>query len=90
MSVRARGQGGQMTVLNPMAPQRGHRIQARFSDGSTIDEVIKAATSYEYQLRAFCRVVSGEDRPITGGADAVATMATIDDVYRASGLGIRY
>jgi predicted dehydrogenase len=90
MSVHVRGRGGQMTVLNPIAPQRGHRIQAELSDGSAVDEVIKAGTSYEYQLRAFCQVISGDEKPITGGADAVATMTAIDAVYRASGLGIRY
>ena len=89
MFVRARGRGGDLTVLNPMAPQFGHRIQAKLADGTTIDEVVEAGTSYEYQLRAFYRVVSGEEQAITGGADAIATMAAIDDVYTASGLGIR-
>ena len=90
MFVRARGHGGQLEVLNPMAPQWGHRIQAELADGTTVDEVIEAAgTSYDYQLRAFCRAVSGEEKPLTGGADAVATMAAIDGVYTASGLGIR-
>ena len=89
MFVRARGANGEMKVLNPIAPQRGHRIQAEFSDGTALDETINAGTSYEYQLRAFCRVVSGEEQPLTGGADAIATMAVIDEVYLASGLGIR-
>lgn len=89
MFVRAQGQGGELKVLNPMAPQWGHRIQAKLADGSTVDEVLQAGTSYEHQLRAFCRVVSGEEKLLTGGADAVATMAAIDDVYIASGLGIR-
>lgn len=89
MSVRARGDRGQLTVLNPVAPHLGHRIQAELADGTRIDEVIEAGTSFEYQLTAFCRVVSGEQEAITGGHDAVATMAAIDDVYTASGLGIR-
>lgn len=90
MFVRARGRAGRLEVLNPMAPQWGHRIHAELADGTTVDEVIEAAgTSYDYQLRAFCRAVSGEEEPLTGGADAVATMAAIDDVYTASGLGIR-
>jgi hypothetical protein len=33
--------------------------------------------------------LSGEGQPLTGGADAIANMAAIDDVYTASGLGIR-
>jgi predicted dehydrogenase len=90
MSVRARGRAGQLEILNPMAPQWGHRIQAELADGTTVDEVIDAAgTSYDYQLRAFCRAVSGEEEPLTGGADAIANMTAIDHVYTASGLGIR-
>ncbi len=90
MSVSASGRGGRLKVLNPMAPQWGHRIQAELADATTVDEVIEAAgTSYDYQLRAFCRAVSGEEEPLTGGADAIANMAAIDDVYTASGLGIR-
>jgi predicted dehydrogenase len=90
MSVRARGRAGQLEILNPMAPQWGHRIQAELADGTTVDEVIEAAgTSYDYQLRAFCRAVSGEEEPLTGGADAIANMTAIDHVYTASGLGIR-
>ena len=83
MFVRARGRNGDLKVLNPMAPQMGHRIQADLGDGTAVDEVIESATSYEHQLRAFYRIVSGEEKPITGGADAVATMAAIDDgLYR--------
>ncbi len=89
MVVRAWGGDGQLTVLNPVAPQLGHRIQARFADGTTVDEVIEAGTSFEYQLRAFCRAVSSRQQAVTGGADSVANMAVIDDVYIASGLGIR-
>jgi predicted dehydrogenase len=89
MFVRASGRRGELKVLNPMAPQWGHQIHAELSDGTTVNEVIQAGSSYEYQLRAFCRVVSGEEEPLTGGADAIGTMAAIDDVYIASGLGIR-
>ena len=33
MFVRARGRNGDLKVLNPMAPQMGHRIQADLGDG---------------------------------------------------------
>jgi predicted dehydrogenase len=89
MTVRAWGLGGQLEVLNPLAPQWGHRIRAKLENGSEVDEVLQAGTTYEYQLRAFCRAVAGVEAPITGGADAVANMRTIDAVYEASGLGTR-
>ncbi|MCU1491288.1 MAG: putative oxidoreductase [Acidimicrobiaceae bacterium] len=89
MVFRAWGQAGELEVLNPMAPQFAHRIRAKLEDGSTVDEVLEARTSYEYQLRAFCKVVAGEEPPITGGADAVANMRAIDAVYELSGLGAR-
>lgn len=90
MVVRARGDGGSLEVLNPMAPQHGHRITARLArTGEHLDEVVDAPTSYACQLDAFRRAVAGEVTPLTGGADAVATLRVIDAVYTASGLGPR-
>lgn len=89
MAFRAWGRAGEMEILNPMAPQNGHRVRARLADGPSVDEVIDSATSYEHQLRAFCRVVDGSQVPVTGGADAIANMRAIDAVYEASGLGAR-
>jgi predicted dehydrogenase len=89
MTFRAWGRSGTMEVLNPMAPQFGHRVRATLADGSTVDEVLRTGTSYEHQLRAFCRVLDGAEPAITGGADAIANMRAIDAVYEASGLGAR-
>ncbi|HMK96854.1 MAG TPA: Gfo/Idh/MocA family oxidoreductase, partial [Acidimicrobiales bacterium] len=89
MAVRAWGEAGQLEVLNPMAPQYGHRVTATLADGTKVDEVLDARTSYEYQLQAFCRAVAGQERPLTGGADAISNMRVIDAVYEASGLGAR-
>jgi predicted dehydrogenase len=89
MTFRAWGSAGELEVLNPMAPQFGHRIRARLEDGSTVDEVLSLLTSYEYQLRAFCAAVTGSEPALTGGADAIANMRAIDAVYVASGLGAR-
>ena len=47
-------------------------------------------SSYEFQLRAFCRAVAGQEPPLTGGQDAIDNMRVIDAVYEASGLGIRH
>ena len=90
MTFRAWGRAGELEVLNPMAPQWGHRIRAKLGDGTTVDEVLSTGTSYEHQLRAFCRVVDGSEVAITGGADAIANMRAIDAVYLASGLGPRH
>jgi predicted dehydrogenase len=89
MTFKAWGDGGELEVLNPMAPQWGHRILARFSNGTTVDDVIEAPGSYECQLRAFLRAVNGLDEPLTGGTDAIDNMRAIDAVYEASGLGVR-
>lgn len=89
MTFRAWGRSGEMEVLNPMAPQFGHRVRATVADGPAIDEVLDTATSYEHQLRAFCRVLDGAEPAITGGADAIANMRAVDAVYDASGLGAR-
>jgi len=89
MSFRAWGEAGHFEVLNAMAPQLGHRISATLADGTTIDEVLALRASYEYQLQAFCQAVAGDAQPLTGGADAIANMRVIDEVYEASGLGRR-
>jgi predicted dehydrogenase len=90
MAVRVWGEAGQLEVLNPMAPQSGHRIVASLADGTTVDEELELRASYEFQLRAFCRAVAGQERPLTGGQDAIDNMRVIDAVYEASGLGIRH
>jgi predicted dehydrogenase len=89
MTFKAWGEAGELEVLNPMAPQWGHRILATFRDGSAVDEVIEAPGSYECQLRAFCRAVDGVEPALTGGTDAIANMRVIDAVYEAAGLGVR-
>jgi len=89
MKFRASGESGEMEVLNPMAPQAGHRISATLADGTTVNVVLDTASSYEHQLRAFYKAVTGEQAAVTGGADAVANMRVIDAIYEASGLGIR-
>jgi len=90
MTLRAWGEAGRFEVLNPMAPQMGHRVSATLADGTTVDEVLDLRSSYEFQLRSFCRAVAGEERPLTGGQDAIHNMRVIDAVYEASGLGIRH
>ena len=89
MYVRARGENGDMEILNPMAPQFGNRIRASLPDGVEVDETVDGPSTYEHQLRAFAAMVSGGATPLTGGDDSINNMIAIDAIYEASGLGRR-
>ena len=84
--VFVQGSHGSMTVVNPIAPHRGHH-ELRLSLGSeTTTETVEGHSTYGYQLKALQEVIAGEAQPLTGGRDAINTMQTIDDIYRAAGL----
>jgi acyl-coenzyme A thioesterase PaaI-like protein len=86
-TVEAVGSNGTMSVINPLAPQHGHRLVFNPTDGSApIDESIDSASTYHHQLAAFAEAVATRKQPPTGGADSLATMAVIDDCYRAAGM----
>jgi predicted dehydrogenase len=89
VSLRVEGAGGVLEVVNPLAPQLGNRITAHLEDGTNIDESIDAAPTYNFQLASFARVVAGQERPVTGGADSIGNMTAIDSIYRAAGLPVR-
>jgi predicted dehydrogenase len=80
------GDGGELHIMNPLAPQRGHRLRGHFSDGSSIDESCDTRPSYFFQLIAFEKVLSGTDVPLTAGDDAVNNMKAVDAVYQAAGM----
>lgn len=85
------GDQGSIHVTNPLAPQRGARIELRSADGTAEQVPVPGldTTTYLHQLVAFRdAVVSGSPVP-TGGADAIATMELIDACYRAAGLAPR-
>ncbi|HTV10699.1 MAG TPA: Gfo/Idh/MocA family oxidoreductase [Acidimicrobiales bacterium] len=90
MTLLVVGRDGQVEVLNPMAPQLGHRILATLADGTKVDEVLDTPTSYVHQLRAFYGIVTAGETAPTGGEDSIANMRVIDAIYEASGLGIRH
>ncbi len=99
------GDHGTLRVTNPLAPQRGSRIELRLGTGDTGDtgetggtgdtgaaEVsVPGAdtTTYQHQLVAFRDAVASNVHPPTSGADSVATMELIDACYRAAGLAPR-
>ena len=79
------GRSGRLTVVNPLAPHSGHEIQVE-ATGSTNPETVDGNSTYWHQLVHVLDVLAGRAEPITGGADAVATMRAIDTIYAAAGM----
>jgi predicted dehydrogenase len=85
VSFRVTGDAGELRVFNPAGPNIYHRLSLRGRGGRRVEHLSRRPT-YEFQLEAFCRAVSGGDPPITGVTDAIANMGVIDAVYRRAGL----
>jgi predicted dehydrogenase len=81
----ARGDRGELTITNPVAPHHGNQITLKTADGVK-QETIAGDTTYVCQLRAFVAQLSGEEAFPTDGAEGIINMGIIDDVYRAAGL----
>ncbi len=86
--LRVVGDEGEMTVLNPVAPQIYHHLTLRNRDGKRRERV-KGPPSYVGQLRAFVRWVRGGEPMPTDAAHGIANMHVIDEIYRAAGLPLR-
>ncbi len=84
-SFIARGDRGELRVINPVGPHWGHQLTLKTGAGET-DETVPGDTSYTHQLRAFVAALRGEGKFPTDGADGVVGMRIVDDVYRAAGL----
>jgi predicted dehydrogenase len=84
----ARGDRGEVTIMNPVAPHLGNQITLKTRDGEK-SESVEGDTSYTHQLRAFVAWVRGEGEFPTDGDAGIAGMKIIDDVYRAAGLPVR-
>jgi predicted dehydrogenase len=87
-SFIARGERGELSVLNPVAPQIGNQLTIKTSAGEK-QETIAGDATYTYQLRAFVAAIRGGPRFPTDGEAGIANMRLIDEVYRAAGLPIR-
>src|SRR5207248_1214464 len=88
VTLRIAGDAGSIKVFNFITPHHFHRLTVRSKDGKRRERVPGPST-YTCQLRAFrAAVVDGAPVP-TDAADAVPTMALIDDAYRAAGLAPR-
>ena len=74
-----RGETGSVEVLNYIAPQIGCRLI--LTQGETVTELpIAPRTTFAWQFDHVMDVLEGRARPLTGGADAIATMAAIDAI----------
>jgi len=84
-SARVRGDQGEMSVLNPVAPQFYHRLKFRGPHGNGKERVAGRA-SYTHQLEAFVRLLRDGTPMATDALDAIANMRVIDAVYQEAGL----
>ncbi len=87
-SFIARGEKGELTVINPIAPQMGNQLTLKTA-GGTKTESVAGEASYTCQLRAFVARMRGEDAFPTDGEQGVINMRVIEEVYRAAGLPLR-
>jgi predicted dehydrogenase len=85
MGVRVAGDAGELSVLNPIAPQLFHRMKVRTASG-TRRERVPGEASYTGQLRAFVAHVRDGAPVPTDAAHGVANMRVIDAVYDAAGM----
>jgi predicted dehydrogenase len=88
VGARVLGDEGELSVLNPIAPQLWHRLSVRSARGRR-HERIRGDASYTGQLRAFRAAVREGAAFPTHPADAVANMRVIDAIYERAGLGRR-
>jgi predicted dehydrogenase len=84
--VRVSGTRGSMRVLNPIAPQLGHRLVVRSDTRRAVEYMPRKPSTYASQLRAFTGAIMRGEPVLTGPQDAVANMVVIDACYAASGL----
>lgn len=79
------GETGEIMVINPLAPHRGHKVTVRRGNEEW-EETVDGQTTYDHQLDAMIKILNGKIGPLTGGRDAVANMHLIDEIYGLSGL----
>jgi predicted dehydrogenase len=85
MNASARGNDGEMSVFNPLAPHFYHSLKV-VKPGRTTRERVKGDATYTHQLRAFAEHVRGGKPMSSDARDAIANMRVIDAIYRAAGL----
>ena len=88
IGLRVVGTEGEVRVLNPLAPDKFHRLTIRSKGERHVEHSTRRAT-YDFQLDAFSGAVQRGEPVVTGTDDAIANMVVIDAVYRAAGLEAR-
>ena len=78
-----RGETGSIEIRNFVAPQIGCRMTLT-QDGKASDLPIGPRTTYAWQFDHVMDVLERGAAPLTGGADAIATMAAIDAIRAAA------
>ena len=84
-SFNARGDKGEMNVVNPVGPQWGNQITLKTADAEK-SESINGDPTYTYQLKALIAQVRGVNAFPTDGGEGIINMRVLDEVYRAAGL----
>jgi len=85
MTAFVRGDGGELSVFNPIVPQFYHRLKVRTGNGTRVEHVNGDAT-YTHQLRAFAAAVRDGTPVPTGPDHGIANMKVIDAVYLKAGM----
>ncbi len=88
MSVRVRGERGELKVTNPIIPQLYHRYRVTI-DGARRSGKAGGEGSYTAQLREFQRRIHERDAANGDNALAVDAMQLIDNIYTAAGMPLR-
>ena len=84
-AVLISGEAGQLSLVNPLVPQLGHRFQLR-KGGEVIDRTFDQKNTYAYQLEAFLAATQGKESNLTDAEDGLKQMQLIDAVYARGGL----
>jgi predicted dehydrogenase len=84
----AHGERGSLSVVNPLAPHRGHQLTLKTAAGEK-QETFPLDSTFTYQLRALADAVHGGPAMPTDGHDGIVSMRIIDEVYRKAGLPLR-
>jgi predicted dehydrogenase len=85
IGLRVVGTEGEIRVLNPLAPDKFHRLTIKSKAEKHVEHSTRRAT-YDFQLEAFARAIERGEPVVTGPDDAIANMVAIDAVYTAAGL----
>jgi len=78
--------GGEIRVLNPIAPQFFHSLKWRRRGGPWTKEKFPKKATYTFQLEAFRDAVVAGKPVLTSTAEAVKNMQAVDAIYRAAGM----